>query len=117
MTARPTYEMPDDVAEALRDAGVADDYAARPHYQRNDYIGWIERAKQPATRGKRIRQMLDELRGGGVYMGMAHAPSRKDAGGAAARAGGAADEADAFTTPGAISEAAEPAASASFIEA
>lgn len=77
MAKRPTYQMPQDVAEALREGGVRQDYDARPHYQRNDYIGWIARAKTDATRDKRIAQMVDELKTGGVYMGMAHAPSRK----------------------------------------
>ncbi len=50
-------------------------YEARPAYQRNDYLGWITRAKRPETRSKRLHQMLDELAQGGVYMGMRHNPS------------------------------------------
>ena len=69
--------MPADVEQLLASHGLMDDYDARPRYQRNDYLGWIGRAKQPATRHKRIKQMLDELRAGGVYMNMGHAPSRK----------------------------------------
>ena len=46
-------------------------------FQQNDYIGWITRAREDATRDKRLNQMLDELVKGGVYMNMAHAPSRK----------------------------------------
>lgn len=45
-------------------------YDARPPYQRNDYIGWIDRAKRPETRTKRIAQMLAELEQGDVYMKM-----------------------------------------------
>lgn len=66
-----------DVAQLLAGHGLMDEYDARPRYQRNDYLGWIGRAKQPATRHKRIKQMLDELRAGGVYMNMEHTPSRK----------------------------------------
>ncbi len=77
MATRPAQPMPDDVRAELARAGVADDYAARPWYQRNDYLAWIGRAKRPETRRKRIDQMLDELREGGVYMGMDHAPSRR----------------------------------------
>ncbi len=77
MATRPAQPMPDDVRDELARAGVADDYAARPWYQRNDYLAWIGRAKRPETRRKRIDQMLDELREGGVYMGMDHAPSRR----------------------------------------
>ena len=78
MTARPMHDMPDDIRRTLVAEHLLADYERRPRYQRNDYLGWIDRAKQPATRGKRIRQMLDELRRGGVYMKMPHAPSAKD---------------------------------------
>jgi uncharacterized protein YdeI (YjbR/CyaY-like superfamily) len=47
-----------------------DAYHARPPYQQNDYIGWITRAKQAATKQKRLDQMLGELESGGVYMNM-----------------------------------------------
>lgn len=46
-------------------------YQQRPPYQRNDYIGWITRAKRDDTRHQRIAQMLDELTRGDVYMKMA----------------------------------------------
>jgi len=74
---RPRRPMPDDVEAALRAGGVLDAYRERPAYQRNDYLGWIGQAQQDGTRGKRVRQMVDELREGGVYMGMPHAPSRR----------------------------------------
>ena len=69
--------MPADVLEHLEAQGLLDAYNERPAYQRNDYLGWIGRAKRPETREKRLRQMLDELDVGGVYMGMDHPPSRK----------------------------------------
>jgi len=77
MAKRPTHAMPDDVKAALKSAGVQSDYDARPLYQRNDYVGWITRAREDATRQKRITQMTHELKAGGVYMGMKHAPSAK----------------------------------------
>lgn len=77
MARRPTNPMPADVLARLEDEGVLEEYDARPHYQRNDYLGWIARAVRPETRTRRIDQMIDELRIGGVYMGMDHAPSRK----------------------------------------
>lgn len=70
--------MPDDVKTALVDHDVIEDYEARPYYQRNDYLSWISRAKRAETREKRLRQVLEELELGGVYMGMDHPPSRKD---------------------------------------
>ncbi|MFC2312306.1 MAG: YdeI/OmpD-associated family protein, partial [Rothia dentocariosa] len=48
-----------------------------PAYQRNDYIGWINRAKTPAMRIERLEQMLTELAQGGIYMGKEHKASRK----------------------------------------
>ena len=74
---RPIQPMPDFVEEALIDNDLTYDYQARPAYQQNDYIGWINRAKRPETKFKRLNQMLDELRTGGVYMGMEHPRSRR----------------------------------------
>lgn len=69
--------MPDDIKAALISANVLDDYEARPAYQRNDYIGRITRAARDETRTKRINQMLEELKVGGVYMNMVHPASVK----------------------------------------
>ena len=68
---RALNPMPDDVRNALVERGLAAAYEARPDYQRNDYLGWISRAKRPDTRQKRLDQMLDELKRDGVYMNMA----------------------------------------------
>ncbi|MGS1095064.1 YdeI/OmpD-associated family protein [Aquamicrobium terrae] len=67
---RPLQPMSALVREALEARGLMDKYAARPAYQRNDYLSWINSAKQEATRQKRLDQMLDELERGGVYMRM-----------------------------------------------
>lgn len=69
--------MPDDVRIALDASDLLGRYEERPFYQRNDYLSWIGRAVQPQTRLRRIEQMLDELDRGGVYMKMAHPPSRR----------------------------------------
>ena len=71
MPPRPRYPMPEYIREALEARGLMDAYEARPPYQRNDYIGWITRAKRPETQEKRMNQMLDELEKGDVYMKMA----------------------------------------------
>jgi hypothetical protein len=67
---RPRYEMPDFIQDALHKRGLMDAYLARPPYQRNDYIGWITRARLNPTRQKRLKQMLNELKQGDVYMNM-----------------------------------------------
>ena len=74
---RPKHPMPDFVKQALEKRGLMEDYLARPAYQQNDYIGWITRAKRQTTKEKRLKQMLEELELGGVYMNMEHPPSRK----------------------------------------
>ena len=66
--------MPDNVRQALTKAGLMGAYHQRPWYQRNDYLGWINRAKREDTRSKRLRQMLDELRDGHLYMKMKWRP-------------------------------------------
>lgn len=74
---RPRYSMPAFVKQALEKRGLMEAFKERPAYQQNDYIGWINRAKRDATKEKRLRQMLEEVEMGGVYMNMEHAASRK----------------------------------------
>jgi uncharacterized protein YdeI (YjbR/CyaY-like superfamily) len=71
---REIYPMPDFVERALRSRRLVRAYRARPPYQQNDYIGWINRAKLPGTKQKRLDQMLDELERGEGYMKMAWSP-------------------------------------------
>ncbi len=61
--------MPAFVRTALvRQGGSSALYAARPAYQRNDYLMWINKAKREGTRLKRLQQMLGELaRGGSLH--------------------------------------------------
>lgn len=67
---RPREDMPDFVLKALQDHGLMQAYEARPPYQRNDYLLWINKAQREETKHKRLAQMLDELTTGGVYMRM-----------------------------------------------
>ena len=67
---RERLPMPNDVRERLEELDLMQAYRSRPPYQQNDYLGWIARAKRPATREKRIGQMLAELEKGDVYMKM-----------------------------------------------
>lgn len=71
---RPRHPMPVDVREALTRHGLVQAYRARPSYQRNDYIGWITRARRPETRARRLAQMLEELTAGDRYMRMPYRP-------------------------------------------
>ena len=74
---RPPQPMPDFVRSALIERGLMEAYGARPPYQRNDYLGWINRAKREQTRAQRLGQMLDELERGDVYMNMAWRPASR----------------------------------------
>jgi uncharacterized protein YdeI (YjbR/CyaY-like superfamily) len=62
--------MPDFFRDALHAHGLMDAYHACPPYQQNDHIVWVRRAKLESTRQKRLKQMLDELEHGCVYMKM-----------------------------------------------
>ncbi len=74
---RELHEMPDFVLAALERHSLVDAYHDRPAYQQNDYVGWINRAKRDETKRKRLQQMLEELKRGGVYMNMEHSPSKR----------------------------------------
>jgi uncharacterized protein YdeI (YjbR/CyaY-like superfamily) len=76
---RPLQPMPDFVREALLARGLMPSYEARPAYQRNDYLGWINSAKRVATQLKRMEQMLDELAAGDRYMNMVWNGGRRGA--------------------------------------
>jgi hypothetical protein len=71
---RPLQAMPAFVRRALQERGLLAQYRQRPAYQRNDYLGWIGRAKLEGTRRKRLDQMLAELAAGDRYMKMAWRP-------------------------------------------
>ncbi len=73
--SRPVHPMPDFVSDALAEHGLLDTFRSRPAYQQNDYVGWINRAQRAQTKGKRLHQMLDELKRGDVYMKMDYRPA------------------------------------------
>jgi uncharacterized protein YdeI (YjbR/CyaY-like superfamily) len=75
---RDLNEMPEDIGALLASRGLAEAYSARPAYQRNDYLGWIGRAKRDETRQRRINQMLAELKAGDSYMKMNWSAGEKD---------------------------------------
>ena len=47
---RPRYSMPDFIRAALGERDLMVTHHARPPYQKNDYIGWITRAKRKETK-------------------------------------------------------------------
>jgi uncharacterized protein YdeI (YjbR/CyaY-like superfamily) len=67
---RKREEMPEFVRDALEARGLWERYQARPPYQKNDYLLWINKVKRDETKQKHLVQMLDELEAGGIYMGM-----------------------------------------------
>ena len=67
---RNVNQMPKYIRALLMRHGLLKLYNARPPYQRNDYLGWISRAKLETTKEKRINQMLEELKQGDRYMKM-----------------------------------------------
>jgi bacteriocin resistance YdeI/OmpD-like protein len=61
--------MPGNVKAALAKRKLTDAFAARPDYQRNEYLKWIALAAGPAAKDKRLQQMLDEVENGGLFKG------------------------------------------------
>jgi uncharacterized protein YdeI (YjbR/CyaY-like superfamily) len=74
---RAIQKMPADVRQALAKAKLTGAYRARPAYQQNDYLSWINRAKRPETKQKRLGVMIEDLRRGGRYMGMRYDAGEK----------------------------------------
>lgn len=74
---RERQPMPEFVKLALIERDLMHAYGERPAYQRNDYLLWINSAKNQETKEKRLRQMLYELETGGIYMNMKHSASSK----------------------------------------
>ncbi|MGB7537944.1 MAG: YdeI/OmpD-associated family protein [Anaerolineales bacterium] len=74
---RAIQKMPACVRQALTKAGLTAAYRARPAYQQNDYLSWINRAKRPETKQNRLAVMLEDLRRGDRYMGMPYGAGKK----------------------------------------
>jgi hypothetical protein len=66
--------MPPSIRKAPIASGLMAAYRLRPAYPRNDYLGWIQRARLDATRQRRLAQMLEEFAPGDRYMKMACRP-------------------------------------------
>ena len=58
-----SVKVPDDLDSALGDAGVRHAFGALSYSHQREYVTWIEEAKKPETRARRISQTVDGIRG------------------------------------------------------
>ncbi len=75
---RPEQWIPADVLEALVAGKVINEFNDRPKDQRTKYVEWIGESDGEGERAARASQMVEELREGGVFLGMPHPASRKE---------------------------------------
>ncbi len=54
-------ELPQDVAQALKTARLLDKWQTWSYSHQREDIAWIEEAKRPETRQKRIAKLLEKL--------------------------------------------------------
>jgi hypothetical protein len=55
-------EVPDDLRAALAAASLQARFDALSYSHRREYVNWIEEAKRPATRQRRIEQTVERVR-------------------------------------------------------
>ena len=55
-------DVPDDLRGALEEAGLDSVFTALSPSHRREYLSWIDEAKRPETRARRISQTVDRLR-------------------------------------------------------
>jgi uncharacterized protein YdeI (YjbR/CyaY-like superfamily) len=56
--------VPDDLAEALEGAGLRQAFDAMSFSHRREYVTWVEEAKRPDTRARRVTGTIDRLQAG-----------------------------------------------------
>jgi uncharacterized protein YdeI (YjbR/CyaY-like superfamily) len=61
MVTRNVRPVPQDLYRALADAGLVEEYSARPRQRRHDDLAWIRQARQPGVRKQRIDDLVDVL--------------------------------------------------------
>jgi hypothetical protein len=66
-TDPPVFDIAEDLADALREEGVLEDFQRIPRGRRNQFIHWMEQAVHDETRAKRIVRLVE----------MAHAAREK----------------------------------------
>jgi hypothetical protein len=60
-TAKRTIDVPADLARALKAGGQRAAFDALSYSHRREYLTWIEGAKKPETRARRVRQTVDRI--------------------------------------------------------
>jgi hypothetical protein len=63
-TTERSVVLPDDLRAALAAAGALDAFAALSYSHQREHVGWIDEAKRPETRTRRIRQTVERLQAG-----------------------------------------------------
>lgn len=59
--AERTVTVPDDLATALDDAGARNAFDALSYSHQREYVSWVEEAKRPETRLRRVAQTVERL--------------------------------------------------------
>jgi len=62
-TAPRTVEVPDDLRTALDEARLTATFTGLSYSHQREYVMWIDEAKKPETRARRITQTVERLRG------------------------------------------------------
>ena len=60
-TAERVVSLPDDLASALAEAGLLEIWKKWSYSHQKEDLAWIEEAKRPETRQKRIAKLLEKL--------------------------------------------------------
>lgn len=68
--------IPGFVKTALAKHKLDEAFRARPDYQRDDYLTWLDGARLPEQRQQRLTQFLEELGKGDVFMGQPWSPPK-----------------------------------------
>jgi hypothetical protein len=61
--AERAVDLPGDLREALAAAGQAEAFAELSYSHQREYVMWIDEAKRPATRAKRVASTVERLLG------------------------------------------------------
>ena len=59
-----SVDVPDDLGDALRRAGLDERFATLAPSHRKEYVRWITEAKKPETRARRVGQALERITNG-----------------------------------------------------